>query len=106
MDNEKSSDTVRSATMLMLSCNEAELLLDEYLDDELSELDRRRFERHLETCDECAALVRDCRHIVETAKLLVDRPVPPAVSQRLRARLQEELGVTVAAPKPSLSLVE
>ena len=103
MDNE-SKDT--AACVIGMSCAEIELLVDDYIDGDLSELDSKRFERHVQNCAICQEIVTDCRRVVETAKLLADRPVPPAVSQRLRATLQEELGLRIAPARPRLSLVD
>jgi anti-sigma factor RsiW len=90
-----------------MSCTEIELLVDDYVDGELNEIDSRRFERHTTNCATCGELLRDCRRVVETARRLAERPVPPSVSERLRVRLQQELGLSLATVRgPRLSLIE
>jgi anti-sigma factor RsiW len=89
-----------------MPCSEIELLVDDYVDGELSSLEAKRYERHLEQCDACRELVSDCLLIVKTARTLAERPVPPAVSHRLRQRLQHELGLSISPNRPRLSLVD
>ncbi len=76
----------------MLSCSEVELLLDDYIDGELDEKIRSRVDKHLAGCDSCAALVLDCRRLIEVARTLANEPVPASVSRRLRERLAQETG--------------
>jgi anti-sigma factor RsiW len=48
--------------------------LSEYLDDELAPGERLALEAHLESCDDCAALLTDLRRVVARARDLEDRP--------------------------------
>jgi anti-sigma factor RsiW len=48
--------------------------LSEYLDDELAPGERLALEAHLESCDDCAALLTDLRRVVARAHDLEDRP--------------------------------
>ena len=87
----------------IISCSEVEALLDDYIDGEIDELTRARFEQHVQRCESCSSLVLDCRHIIAVAKSLADEPVPADVSHRLRKRLEEEMGCKL--PGPHLHLV-
>jgi len=80
----------------MLTCSQIELLLDDYVNNELDDVLRLQFERHLARCESCAGLVYDCQRIVEVARTLADEPIPTAVSRRLRQRLAEETGCPFA----------
>ncbi len=103
MDN----DSKTSIGFVGMSCSETELLVDDYIDAELSELDALRFERHVANCTSCREILRDTERVVATARMLSQRPVSPAVSARLRERLQQELGIKLShEKKPRLSLVD
>ncbi|MEW5983078.1 MAG: zf-HC2 domain-containing protein [Acidobacteriota bacterium] len=65
--------------------------LSEYLDDELSALERRRLDRHLAACTECRATLEALREIARKAPhLAVDtepaRDLWPGIAARLTAR--------------------
>jgi anti-sigma factor RsiW len=63
--------------------------LSDYLDDELTDDERRAVERHVRQCAACAAVLSDLRRVVEAAGSLL--PTPPgehvwqAVSAQVRA---------------------
>ncbi len=55
-------------------------------------------EEHLETCENCAALVRDLQYIASQAKLLLPIQDPsPEVWKNIQAALQIETGETSAS---------
>src|SRR5918995_610960 len=47
--------------------------LSEYLDDELAEGERIAVEAHLQSCDECSAVLADLRQVVARARVLESR---------------------------------
>ena len=51
--------------------------LSEYLDDELSETERRALESHLAGCPDCVKTLEELRRVVSSAQAL--KPLPPAV---------------------------
>ena len=102
MDNDHTIFADRKAQ----SCEEIEEQLDRYLDCEMEESEQKGFESHLEHCDFCRCLVDDCEKLVRTARSLADLPVPPEVSNRLRQRLEQELGFKFSAAKPRLYLIK
>ena len=88
-----------------LHCQEIEQRLDDYLEGELPAKEMLQVEAHLQRCSECCSLVNDLREIISIAATLADQPVPAGVSQRLRARLQQETGLDMGQTKPTLSIV-
>lgn len=42
-----------------MRCEDSQLMLFEFAENQLQETDRRSIEQHLQTCDECAALLQD-----------------------------------------------
>ncbi len=88
MDNDGKLDVSKT----MLSCNEVELLLDDYLDNDTTPAQRVKLDAHLSSCEHCRSLIKDCELIIVLAKSLAERPVPEGVSRRLRQKLEEETG--------------
>ncbi|MEP7227222.1 MAG: zf-HC2 domain-containing protein [Gemmatimonadales bacterium] len=63
--------------------------LSEYLDGELSAADRAALETHLETCDDCSAVLSDLRRVVDRARMAEDylprRDLWPGIARRIGA---------------------
>lgn len=63
--------------------------LSEYLDGELSATDRAAIEAHLETCDDCSAVLSDLRRVVDQARMAEDYVPPrdlwPGIARRIGA---------------------
>lgn len=89
-----------------LACTDVEDLLDCYIDREMSEALRSRFEAHLLCCEECRSLVDDVSSIVEAAKSLAFTPLPDRVAHRLREALKDNTGLEFSQRKPHLSLLK
>ncbi len=89
-----------------LSCDDVEELMDCYIDGEMVEVLKLRYEAHLAGCSACRGLIADCRHLVQTAKSLADSPIPPEVSQRLRNALAKQVGYKVTPLRPRLTLIK
>jgi anti-sigma factor RsiW len=74
----------------MMKCKECREQLSAYLDKELQERQRLAFELHVQTCQDCAALVDSTRRAVHA---LADMPAvepPPDFIARLNQRLDRE----------------
>jgi anti-sigma factor RsiW len=80
------------------ACVDVEYLVDDYVDGELDEVLRVRFDSHLDGCNACRGLVFDIQKLVELARTLDHDPIPVGISERLRNRLEEELGVKLSSP--------
>lgn len=87
------------------SCKDATTHLSEFLDGELSGESRVLFEQHIGACEQCFYLAHDSAHLLEVAKSIAVTPIPPAVSQRLRARLQQTLGLPNSNLSGKLTLI-
>ena len=69
-----------------MTCRELVDFLGAYVDGELSDDVRRRFEEHLTACSECAGYLESYRETMERAKDAFpypDEPVPAGVPERL-----------------------
>ncbi len=62
--------------------------LSEYLDDDMSPLEREALESHLERCGECAAVLLELRAVVQQAQglgeLTPEQDLWPAIAERVR----------------------
>jgi anti-sigma factor RsiW len=52
-----------------MTCHELVQLVTEYLEGELPESDRRRFERHLAECEDCSRYLQQMRQTIELTGL-------------------------------------
>jgi anti-sigma factor RsiW len=62
-----------------LACDEAVVLVTEYLEGSLPEAQARRLERHLEDCDGCTVYVEQIRSIAASLGGLGAEAMPPAM---------------------------
>ncbi len=90
----------------VLSCSDVEEQLDCYLDEEMIDPLKKRFEEHTATCEQCRQMVRDCGNIVQLARTLREEPIPAEVSLRLREALAERVGHNVLPMRPRLTVVK
>ncbi len=68
---------------LELSCREVVELVTGYLESQLAEEDRTRFELHLVYCEPCRTYVRQMRQVLATTGRLTEESVPPEVRESL-----------------------
>jgi anti-sigma factor RsiW len=79
-------------------CNETQLLLDAYVDNELDLRGALEVEEHLARCPVCGAEEKSLRGLQETARANLTRyPMPAGLEARLRAALHAEDASTPAA---------
>ena len=77
---------------MFVNCHEVWREISNYIDDDLDPSLRSDIEVHLAQCRHCAALLDSTRNVIV---LIADARVfqlPTGFSQRLRARLLEEIG--------------
>lgn len=77
---------------MVLECKHVWSYISEYLDDSLSPEVREQVQRHLEHCEICSAILDSTRNVL---MLVADDRVfalPLGYSERLHARLAEEIG--------------
>jgi len=68
--------------------NEAHTLAGAYALHSLNDLERRRFERHLARCPDCAEELRELRETVARLALAGDRPAPPSLRAKVFAEIE------------------
>jgi anti-sigma factor RsiW len=68
-----------------LACRDIVELVTAYLEDELDETDRERFEEHLVFCGGCAAFLDQMRSTVEATGRLELGGLPPSLQEQLLA---------------------
>ena len=76
-------------TLDRYTCLETVRRLDDYLDRELSAVERHEVERHLETCDRCLQRFRFEAAVVDELRTKIRRV---SVPETLAARLKDALG--------------
>jgi predicted anti-sigma-YlaC factor YlaD len=74
--------------------------LSEYLDEELLEGERVALESHLQSCNECSAILADLRRVVRRARKLEERDP----SRDLWPEIASRIGATTGASKPMVDL--
>jgi len=77
---------------MVVNCHEVWREISNYIDDDLDPSLRAEIEAHLAQCRHCAALLDSTRNIIV---LIADErtfQLPAGFSDRLRARLLEEIG--------------
>ena len=72
-------------TVPAMTCRELVQLITDYLEGNLSNRDRRRFERHLRGCDGCPTYVEQMRTTVRLAGVLGENDLEPAARDELLA---------------------
>jgi anti-sigma factor RsiW len=80
-----------------MACDRFLNAIHELIDGTLGPIRRAELELHLESCDDCRALVGDLRELARAADSLADTPAPPHVWPQIAARLQQEGRVQPAA---------
>ena len=80
---------MRIAIAPKITCRELVQLITDYLEDDLSKRDRRRFERHLRGCDGCTTYVEQMRQTVRLAGSLGEGDVPPDARDELLAAFSD-----------------
>jgi anti-sigma-K factor RskA len=68
--------------------NEAHTLAGAYALQSLNDLERRRFERHLARCPDCADELRDLRETTARLALASDRPAPSSLRGKVFAEIE------------------
>jgi anti-sigma factor RsiW len=66
-----------------LTCAELVELVTDYLEGQLPDRERRRFDQHLATCEGCAAYVEQMRATIVTAGRLAEPELPARLEQQL-----------------------
>ena len=79
-----------------ITCTDIELLAGDYADDDLTTTLRARVDAHVKNCAECQKFHQEYSTVIKLAAELRNAPVPVEVRNRLRAKLNERLGLKLA----------
>jgi len=71
-----------------MTCQELVELVTDYLEDALSELDRARFDEHIELCPMCQVHLEQLRITVRELGSLQERDIDPGVLTELQERFR------------------
>jgi anti-sigma factor RsiW len=66
-----------------MNCRQVVELMTDYLENTLSDVDRRRFEAHLTDCDGCTEYLEQLRTMKRLAGRIADQPIPAALEAEL-----------------------
>lgn len=73
-----------------MACNETAVLAHGYIDNELDEAVRARFDRHLASCAACRGLVERERQLSDALRRAADRPMaPPGLTAKIARALDQ-----------------
>lgn len=75
-----------------LRCSDVGALSSCYIDEEMVDGLRQKFEAHLRSCSTCRDSVRQLRFVVDCASEIGKPPIPRAAQLRLREALEERVG--------------
>ena len=70
-------------------------MMCDYADQELTESLKIRIDSHIEQCPHCTELKAGYLQTISLAKELKNVPMPEGAQQRLRAKLNERLGINL-----------
>ena len=80
-----------------VDCIDVVKLMGDYHDNELPETLRGRLHAHIKNCSICSDMYSGYSFVCELAKELKDEPMPVSAKSRLRASLNERLGLDLPA---------
>lgn len=72
----------------MLTCKELTELITDYLEGELSFVQKMRFQFHIGMCKHCRAYIRQMRTTVRALGKLPSESIPPEVHEQLLQRFK------------------
>jgi hypothetical protein len=75
-----------------MNCELCKMKLSEYIDDMLSENERKEIEKHISECESCKAEYEFLKSIISVAGELPDEGLPPEFEKELHKKLTAETG--------------
>lgn len=79
-----------------IACEDIEALWGDRVEDEIPVTLKARLDAHVKCCEHCQNFDRSYRHVISLASDLRDQPMPKEVQNRLRQKLNEKLGLSLA----------
>lgn len=86
------SEAVVAVAIVEISCVHVWREISNYIDGEIDPETRRRMEEHFKGCEHCNAVLDGTKNIVQLVGDGRAFDLPAGFSQRLRDRLQKEIG--------------
>lgn len=80
-----------SFPMIRLTCEQITDLLNDYINQEMEEILRAAFERHLQNCADCTAFLKTYRQTMHVTQTLCYEEVPEEMLTRIQQFLREKL---------------
>jgi hypothetical protein len=71
-----------------MNCRSAEALYSSFLEDELSQKERRSFETHLLSCRRCSLAIREVRATIDMVQMLPEAETSPHFEEDVLARIR------------------
>jgi anti-sigma factor RsiW len=95
--NDKNSLDTQHSLFVFHDCKDVVAHLGDFVDGDLPLAQRAAVEDHLDECSDCAAFYASYKHVVTSAAELrePEEPLPVDVSNRLRQKLNERLGINL-----------
>jgi predicted anti-sigma-YlaC factor YlaD len=78
-----------TATVDDIACKELVELVSDYLDGELSPIDLKRFEDHLEICVDCREYVEQIRQTIEVSGRVTEQSLEPDMRDQLLSAFRD-----------------
>jgi anti-sigma factor RsiW len=78
-----------------LHCHDVEDLLGDYVDGDLPASLKERVDDHIAQCEDCTDALGAYQMVIELAGEISKPPTPIEVKNRLRAKLNKELGLSM-----------
>ncbi len=76
-----------------VDCADVAALLGDYTEDDLGRSLKARLDWHMQNCSICNRMRDSYQWVINSANALDDAPVPTEVQNRLRAALNQRLGI-------------
>ena len=74
-----------------MKCNKAKQLIQKYLDQHISEEEKRDLEQHIQTCSSCREELKKWEHFFSDVKLLAEKEsVPTGMTQSIMNQIQSK----------------
>lgn len=86
-------------------CDKNRKLIEEYLDNSLSNEQSTQLETHLLDCSDCSRYMKEMRELQYLMSSLEDEELPSGFQQRLRSRLQQAAQETQSQPPTSKKML-
>ena len=78
-----------------IHCHDVEDLLGDYVDGEMPASLKERVDDHIAQCEDCSEALGSYQMVIDLAREISNPPTPIEVKNRLRRKLNEQLGLSL-----------